>query len=220
MSPTFLELGVPARLCDRLAARDIHEAFAIQEVAIPDALDGRDVVGKAATGSGKTLAFGLPVLARTETSRPRRPGALILVPTRELAAQVQKELGQLTQDRGRRILAIYGGTSYNTARKALQAGVDVVVACPGRLEDMLAQNGLNLGDVRMVVIDEADRMADMGFLPAVRRIIGETHPNRQTLLFSATMGPHTTRPRASWRWEWCAHRAPPAPMPRALQCPR
>ena len=189
MSPTFLELGVPARLCDRLSARSIEEAFPIQEVSIPDALDGRDVVGKAATGSGKTLAFGLPVMALTQGSRPRRPGALILVPTRELAAQVQKELAQLTTDRGRRILAIYGGTPYHTARKALQAGVDVVVACPGRLEDMLSQNALDLGDVRMVVIDEADRMADMGFLPSVRRIVEETHPERQTLLFSATMGP-------------------------------
>jgi superfamily II DNA/RNA helicase len=111
------------------------------------------------------------------------------VPTRELAAQVQKEIAQLTDDRGRRIICIYGGTSYNVARKALNYGVDVVVACPGRLEDMLEQRGLDLGSVTTVVVDEADRMADMGFLPAVRRIVAATSPERHVMLFSATMGP-------------------------------
>jgi len=137
MSMTFADLGVPSNLVERLASRGISEAFPIQEASIPDALAGKDVVGKAATGSGKTLAFGLPLLARLEKARPRKPTALILVPTRELAAQVQKELAQLTEDKGRRIITIYGGTSYNIARKALNFGVDVVVACPGRLEDML-----------------------------------------------------------------------------------
>jgi len=189
MSVSFADLGVPARLVDRLAARGIHEAFPIQEAALPDALAGRDVVGKAATGSGKTLAFGLPLIARLQPARPRKPHALVLVPTRELAAQVQKELAQLTSDHGRRVICIYGGTSYSVARKALNHGVDVVVACPGRLEDMLEQGALDLGSVTTVVVDEADRMADMGFLPAVRRLIGATNSDRHVMLFSATMGP-------------------------------
>jgi superfamily II DNA/RNA helicase len=186
---SFADLGVPSRLVERLNARGITEAFPIQEAAIPDALAGRDVVGKAITGSGKTLAFALPLLARLHKAQPRKPSALVLVPTRELAAQVQKEIAQLTDDRGRRVICIYGGTSYNIARKALNYGVDVVVACPGRLEDMLEQRGLDLGSVTTVVVDEADRMADMGFLPAVRRIVAATSPERHVMLFSATMGP-------------------------------
>ncbi len=186
---SFDALGVPSNLVEHLKARGITEAFPIQEAAIPDALAGRDVVGKAVTGSGKTLAFGLPLMARLTKARPRKPVALVLVPTRELAAQVQKELGQLTDDRGRRVICIYGGTSYNVARKALNFGVDVVVACPGRLEDMLEQGALDLSSVATVVVDEADRMADMGFLPCVRRIVGATPRDRHVMLFSATMGP-------------------------------
>ncbi len=189
MSVSFADLGVPSRLVERLRARGITEAFPIQEAAIPDALEGRDIVGKAITGSGKTLAFALPLLANLTKARPRKPTALVLVPTRELAAQVQKEIAQLTEDRGRRVICIYGGTSYNVARKALNFGVDVVVACPGRLEDMLEQRGLDLSDVATVVVDEADRMADMGFLPAVRRIVAATSSDRHVMLFSATLGP-------------------------------
>jgi superfamily II DNA/RNA helicase/cold shock CspA family protein len=189
MSMSFADLGVPSNLVERLRARGITEAFPIQEAALPDALAGRDVVGKAATGSGKTLAFGLPLMARLTKARPRKPVALVLVPTRELAAQVQKEIAQLTDDRGRRVICIYGGTSYNVARKALNFGVDVVVACPGRLEDMLEQGALDLSSIETVVVDEADRMADMGFLPCVRRIVGATPNNRHVMLFSATMGP-------------------------------
>ncbi len=189
MSVSFADLGVPSRLVERLNARGITEPFPIQEAAIPDALEGRDVVGKAITGSGKTLAFALPLLARLTKAQPRKPVALVLVPTRELAAQVQKEIAQLTSDQGRRVICIYGGTSYNVARKALNYGVDVVVACPGRLEDMLEQRGLDLGSVTTVVVDEADRMADMGFLPAVRRIVAATARDRHVMLFSATMGP-------------------------------
>jgi superfamily II DNA/RNA helicase/cold shock CspA family protein len=189
MSVSFAALGVPSNLVERLKQRGIIEAFPIQEAALPDALAGRDVVGKAVTGSGKTLAFGLPLMARLTKARPRKPVALVLVPTRELAAQVQKELAQLTDDRGRRVICIYGGTSYNVARKALNFGVDVVVACPGRLEDMLEQGALDLSSVTTVVVDEADRMADMGFLPCVRRIVGATPRDRHVMLFSATMGP-------------------------------
>jgi superfamily II DNA/RNA helicase len=186
---SFADLGVPENLVERLRARGITEAFPIQEAAIPDALNGRDVVGKAVTGSGKTLAFGLPLMARLGKARPRKPLGLVLVPTRELAAQVQKELANLTDDRGRRVICIYGGTSYNVARKALNFGVDVVVACPGRLEDMLEQGALDLSAITTVVVDEADRMADMGFLPCVRRIVGATPKDRHVMLFSATMGP-------------------------------
>jgi superfamily II DNA/RNA helicase len=189
MSMSFADLGVSDAHVRRLEARGIYEPFPIQTAALPDALAKRDVVGKAPTGSGKTLAFGLALVAHTTKAAPRRPRGLVLVPTRELAAQVQKELGQLTQDKGRRVLCIYGGTSYNVARKALSMGVDIVVACPGRLEDMLEQRGLDLSDVTTVVVDEADRMADMGFLPAVRRIISQTADNRHVMLFSATMGP-------------------------------
>jgi superfamily II DNA/RNA helicase len=189
MSVSFADLGVPSRLVERLRARGITEAFPIQEAAIPDALEGRDIVGKAITGSGKTLAFALPLLANLSKARPRKPTALVLVPTRELAAQVQKEIAQLTEDKGRRVICIYGGTSYNVARKALNFGVDVVVACPGRLEDMLEQRGLDLSEVKTVVVDEADRMADMGFLPAVRRIVAATSRDRHVMLFSATLGP-------------------------------
>ena len=189
MSVSFADLGVPANLVERLRERGITEAFPIQEAALPDALAGRDVVGKAVTGSGKTLAFGLPLMARITKARPRKPVGLVLVPTRELAAQVQKELANLTDDRGRRVICIYGGTSYSVARKALNFGVDVVVACPGRLEDMLEQGALDLSSVATVIVDEADRMADMGFLPSVRRIVGATPENRHVMLFSATMGP-------------------------------
>ena len=186
---SFADLGVPSNLVERLASRGITEAFPIQEAALPDALEGRDVVGKAVTGSGKTLAFGLPLMARLTKARPRKPHGLVLVPTRELAAQVQKELANLTDDRGRRVICVYGGTSYNVARKALNFGVDVVVACPGRLEDMLEQGAFDLSQITTVVVDEADRMADMGFLPAVRRIMAATPPERHVMLFSATMGP-------------------------------
>ncbi len=205
MSLSFADLGVPARLVDRLTARGITESFAIQEAAIPDALEGHDVVGKAATGSGKTLAFALPLLARLTKAKPRKPTALVLVPTRELASQVQKEIAQLTDDRGRRVICIYGGTSYNVARKALNFGVDVVVACPGRLEDMLEQGALDLRSVDTVVIDEADRMADMGFLPAVRRIVGTTSPQRHVMLFSATLGPDVSSLVKEFTRDACVH---------------
>ena len=199
MSVSFADLGVPARLVQRLDARGITEAFPIQEAAIPDALEGRDVVGKAATGSGKTLAFGLPLMARLGKARPRKPLGLILVPTRELAAQVQKELAQLTDDRGRRIICVYGGTSYTVARKALNLGVDVVVACPGRLEDMLEQGAFDLREITTVVVDEADRMADMGFLPAVRRIMAQTP--------ASTTARSCSRARSTARTAWLANSA-------------
>ncbi len=193
MSPTFAELGVPTHLAERLKARGITDAFDIQAAAIPDALQGRDVVGQARTGSGKTLAFGLPLLARLTRARAGAPTALVITPTRELAAQVTKELAGLSDDGGKRVLSVYGGTSYQVARTAFRRGVDVVVACPGRLEDLIEQGTVNLASVTTVVVDEADRMADMGFLPAVRRLISQTDPERHVMLFSATLGDDVRR---------------------------
>jgi len=185
---SFADLGVDPVIVAKLAARGITDAFPIQEATIPDALAGRDVVAKAPTGSGKTLAFGVVAVTRCVDSKPRRPRCLILEPTRELAAQVRDELASMKDDGGRRVIAVYGGTRYGPTQKALEKGIDLLVACPGRLEDLLEQRVVNLSDVDLVVIDEADRMADMGFLPVVRRLIEQTNKDRQVLLFSATMG--------------------------------
>ena len=155
---------------------------------MPPALAGRDICGKAPTGSGKTLAFGIPIVAHMTQSRPRRPGALILVPTRELATQVNEVLGSLLGRQSSRVVTVFGGTGYRDQLRAIQRGVNIVVACPGRLEDLIARGDIRLDDVSTVVLDEADRMADMGFLPAVRRLLDQTSPNRQVLLFSATIG--------------------------------
>jgi superfamily II DNA/RNA helicase len=186
VNPTFADLGVPAAVTARLSARGITSPFDVQAASVPDALAGRDLCVKAPTGSGKTLAFGLAIAIGAERAKPHRPTALVLVPTRELAAQVRDELGHLLDD-PRRALAVYGGTGYEAQRRPLARGVDVVVACPGRLEDLLASKVIHLDAVRIVVVDEADRMADMGFLPAVRRILDRTPDDRQTLLFSATL---------------------------------
>ncbi len=185
--PTFAQLGLPTPFVRALAARGVTTPFPVQAAAIPDALDGRDVSGKAPTGSGKTLAFGLPVLARVPQAGKNRPQALILAPTRELAEQIRAELAPLAEAAGRRVAAIYGGVSYGPQRAALRRGADVLVATPGRLEDLLEQRDVDLGEVGIAVIDEADRMADMGFMPAVRRILDRTAKRRQTLLFSATL---------------------------------
>ncbi len=187
MSTSFADLGVPADLSAALAARGITEPFDIQLATIPDALAGRDVCGRAPTGSGKTIAFGVPLLATIERARKRRPRALILAPTRELTAQICRELEPLAAIRGLRVSAVYGGVGYDGQRRSLNRGVDVLIACPGRLGDLLRQDALRLDDVQVVVVDEADRMADMGFLPEVRRLLDRTPSTRQTLLFSATL---------------------------------
>ena len=187
MSTSFAAIGVPDDLVAVLARRGITEPFVIQAATIPDALAGRDVSGKAPTGSGKTLAFGLPLVARVGKAKARRPRALVLVPTRELAAQVAKELKPLAGTRGRTVAAFYGGTGYGAQRSVLASGCEIVVACPGRLEDLLRNGDLTLSDVDQVVVDEADRMADMGFLPVVKRLLDQVKPDRQTLLFSATL---------------------------------
>ncbi len=187
MSSSFRDLGVPAEVVASLAARGITEAFPIQASAIPLALAGKDVCGRAPTGSGKTLAFGIPLAQRVTRARARHPRALVLAPTRELAAQIQDELRPLLAARKRTVASFYGGVSFGPQLKALHRGVDVAVACPGRLADLVRRGSIVLDEVEIVVIDEADRMADMGFLPEVKRILDQVRPDRQTLLFSATL---------------------------------
>ncbi len=184
---TFAHLGLPDPLVRALRNSGVVAPFPVQAAAIPDALAGRDVCGKAPTGSGKTLAFGLPLLATVDAADRNRPHALVLAPTRELAQQISEELIPLAKSVRRRVSAVYGGVGYGPQKGRLRAGVDVLVATPGRLEDLIAQRSVDLGQVDIVVVDEADRMADMGFLPAVRRILDQTSPDRQTLLFSATL---------------------------------
>jgi superfamily II DNA/RNA helicase len=180
-------LGLPPEFVRVLERRGITETLPIQALCIPDALAGRDVSGKAPTGSGKTLAFSLPMAALLGKGRPRRPTGLVLAPTRELAAQIAGELTPLAAARGLRVHAFYGGVGYGPQLKALRGGIDIAVACPGRLEDLMAGGHVVLDEVSFVVVDEADRMADMGFLPAVRRVLDTARTDRQTLLFSATL---------------------------------
>ena len=187
MPTTFADLGLPDSLVQTLAKRNITEPFPIQASAIPNGLQGRDIRGKAPTGSGKTLAFGLPLLTQVDRAGSNRPKALVLAPTRELAEQIKVELGPLAHSVDRKVFAIYGGVAYGGQKGALRRGVDVLVATPGRLEDLIDQRSVNLSEVNIVVIDEADRMADMGFFPAVKRILDQTSKKRQTLLFSATL---------------------------------
>ncbi len=179
---------MPARFTDRLTRQGITEPLTIQSETIPPALAGKDICGKAPTGSGKTLAFGIPLVANSAQSRPRCPRALVLVPTRELATQVHDVIGDLLGHDSKRVVSIFGGTGYRDQVRALHKGVNIVVACPGRLEDLIERGDVRLDDVSTVVLDEADRMADMGFLPAVRRLLDQTAPKRQVLLFSATIG--------------------------------
>ncbi|MFM7061309.1 MAG: DEAD/DEAH box helicase [Actinomycetes bacterium] len=184
---SFRDLGVRADIVAALDARGITEPFPVQAAAIPDALSGRDICAKAPTGSGKTIAFGIPIAARTSRSGPRRPHALVLAPTRELAQQIEAELTPIAEARDLRVLSVYGGVGYEKQKRTLKRGVDVLVACPGRLRDLVDQNALRLDRVEIAVIDEADRMADMGFLPEVCRILDMVPETRQTLLFSATL---------------------------------
>ena len=187
MTISFADLGVPAHLVAALAARGIDQPFEVQGLTIPDVLAGRDVCGRAPTGSGKTIAFGVPLLARISRAQRRRPTALILAPTRELAAQISRDLTPLAEACSMRVHTVYGGASEVQQRRRLDRGVDVLVACPGRLCDLLRQDALTLDAIEVVVVDEADRMSDMGFLPDVQRILDLTPPTRQAMLFSATL---------------------------------
>ena len=185
MSTTFAQLGVPDSICRALERDGIHEPFEIQAATMADALAGRDICGRAPTGSGKTLAFGIPLVVNAGHARSRRPMALVLSPTRELAEQIATELRTFAGDV--RVGVVYGGVGYGPQLKRLRDGVDILVACPGRLEDLIDQGAVSLHDVDQAVIDEADRMSDMGFFPAVRRLLDQTSRDRQTFLFSATL---------------------------------
>ncbi len=184
---TFADTGIPSELRKVLATQQITEPTPIQAAAIPPALEGRDVCGKAKTGSGKTLAFGLPLLATIGEGAPKRPTAIVLVPTRELATQVCDALEPLGRAVDRRVVAIYGGTSVRNQSDLVARHVDVVVATPGRLIDLIDRDAIDLGQVTTVVVDEADRMADMGFLPQVEWILRRTTSRKHTMLFSATL---------------------------------
>jgi len=185
MQQSFRELGVSPPIVDALAARSIHEPFRIQALVLPDALAGLDVLAKSPTGSGKTLAFALPIVERTTTA-DARPSALVLVPTRELAAQVSAELESLVPAKGLRVAAVYGGVPLNAQAKRAKSA-HVLVATPGRLQDLAERRLVDLSHVRILVLDEADRMLDMGFQPQVDRIVRRLPRNRQTMFFSATL---------------------------------
>jgi superfamily II DNA/RNA helicase len=187
MTTTFATLGLSPDVVRALTSAGITDPFPIQALTIPDGLAGRDVCGKAKTGSGKTLAFGLPMIERTAKAAPCRPRALVLVPTRELAVQVGDALAPIAAARDRKVGVLYGGAAVERQISALQAGLDIVVATPGRLIDLLDRGALKLSDVDFVVIDEADRMADMGFLPQVEWVLRKLDHPAQTLLFSATL---------------------------------
>ena len=186
---TFASLGVPAALVETLAKRHITAPFPIQAATLPDSLAGRDVLGRGQTGSGKTLAFGLPLLARLTGRRAQRnrPLGLVLVPTRELAMQVNDSLAPLAHAVGLDVRLIAGGMPYSRQIEALRRGVPVLVATPGRLTDLVEQGHCDLRDVEIAVLDEADHMADMGFLPAVTTLLDMVAPHGQRLLFSATL---------------------------------
>jgi superfamily II DNA/RNA helicase len=189
-APSFASLGVDPALVKALAVQGITHTFAIQALTVADALAGRDVCGKAKTGSGKTLAFGIPLLQRTMAARstePGRPRALVLVPTRELAVQVSEVLEPLAEEAGLRIVAVYGGADIERQVKKLRKGVDVIIATPGRLIDLGDRGELSVADVETLVLDEADRMADMGFMPQVEWVLRRLERDHQTLLFSATL---------------------------------
>ncbi|HLT15592.1 MAG TPA: DEAD/DEAH box helicase, partial [Acidimicrobiales bacterium] len=184
---TFEALGVAPEFVTALKEQGIEAPFAIQRLTIADALAGRDVCGKAKTGSGKTLAFGIPLIQRLGQAEPRKPRGLVLVPTRELALQVHDVLAPLAERFGSRIVAVYGGADMNKQIQRLADGVEAVIATPGRLIDLVERKEVELGGLEIVVVDEADRMADMGFLPQVEWLLRHVDNQHQTLLFSATL---------------------------------
>lgn len=184
----WLNLGVDEQIVSSLIKRGINTPFPIQGLTIPDALRGNDVCGKAKTGSGKTLAFGIPMVQNLDQpSGDNNPRGLIMVPTRELATQVKEELDPLLNGKSLTAVAIYGGANIEEQIKAIKRGIDIIVATPGRMIDLLEREEISLQSLEMVVLDEADRMADMGFLPQVEWILRRVERNHQTLLFSATL---------------------------------
>jgi superfamily II DNA/RNA helicase len=189
--PSFADLGLPQHLVAALAQQGIETPFPIQAATLPDSLAGRDVLGRGRTGSGKTYAFALPVVARLSATprkrQPHRPRALVLAPTRELATQIDATLAPLARAAGLRTLTVFGGVRPGPQQQALRAGVDIVVACPGRLEDLGRGGFVRLDAIEVTVLDEADHMADLGFLPTVKRLLDQTPRDGQRMLFSATL---------------------------------
>jgi superfamily II DNA/RNA helicase len=186
---SFTEFGVRASLVDAMNAAGITGAFPIQAATLPDTMAGRDVLARGKTGSGKTLAFSIPMVERLAGGRnkPGHPAGLILAPTRELATQIAATVEMLARPCGLRVVTVFGGVPVNRQARDLRAGADIVVACPGRLEDLMRQGVVSLDAVRISILDEADHMADLGFLPAVTRILTATPADGQRLLFSATL---------------------------------
>ncbi len=187
MTSTFASLGVDRRIITGLNSQGIVEPLPIQSLTLKDALQGRDICGKADTGCGKTLAFGIALLQQTEKGQPKNPRSLVLVPTRELAVQVRDVLASVAGPRDVRVSVAYGGVSIQSQIKALKNGVDILVATPGRLIDLVNRRAVHLARITSLVIDEADRMADMGFMPQIEEILDQTFSDRQTMLFSATL---------------------------------
>jgi len=187
LTTTFAELGVPQDLIDALSEQGIESPFAIQTLAIGDAMARRDVCGKAKTGSGKTLAFSLPAIAHTERNQDGKPTTLILTPTRELANQITGVVEPLAKARRLRSIAVYGGTNIDRQIETINNGIDIIIATPGRLIDLIERKAMDVALVECVVVDEADRMADMGFLPQVEWILRHIQVKHQTMLFSATL---------------------------------
>ena len=189
---TFTDLGVEQAIVDVLTSQGITNPFPIQKMTLPDAFAGKDITGKAETGSGKTLAFGIPMLTHVGVASAKRPQGLILVPTRELANQVTKALAPLLEAKHLTAVAVYGGAPMGPQIDALAAGASIAIATPGRLIDLLERKALIPSDISIVTIDEADQMADMGFMPQVRRIMAQLPEKRQTFLFSATLDHQVT----------------------------
>lgn len=187
--PTFDSFGLPIQTVAALAREAIVTPTPVQAVVIPDAMRGHDVLGRAQTGSGKTLAFGLPIMARLfgERSRPRHPRALIVVPTRELATQIRRSLEPIATAAGLKLTTVYGGTPYDKQIKQLRNGADIVVATPGRLDDLLKRGACRLDDIEVTVLDEADHLCDLGFYPVVDQLLRQTPQGSQRLLLSATL---------------------------------
>jgi ATP-dependent RNA helicase RhlE len=205
---SFADLGISKDVVRALAKRDITQPFPVQQLVIRDALAGHDLLVQSPTGSGKTLAFGIPLIERLEPGH-KGLSALVLAPTRELASQIVDELASVARARDLRVAAVYGGVGFGPQVKAAQRA-DVIVATPGRLEDLIARGAVDLGRVRVLVLDEADRMLDMGFKPAVDRIVGHTPKRRQTLFFSATLEGATGKLAAAYTRDARRHTHAPA----------
>ncbi len=199
---SFADLGISESVVDALAARDITKPFPVQQLVVEDALAGHDLLVQSPTGSGKTLAFGIPLVERIDPGNG--PAALVLAPTRELASQIVDELSSVAAVRGLRLAAVYGGVGFGPQTAAARRA-DIVVACPGRLEDLIARGVISLDRVQILVLDEADRMLDMGFKPAVDRIVKQTPRDRQTLFFSATLEGATGQLAAAYTSEARRH---------------